>query len=178
MLDTLYGGLEVVRPGGGHQTRSLRLVTKDGKEYNMRALKKSAVQFLETTGFKGIDAEKYFRNTVPEDLIMDFYTAAHPYGAFAIPTMAKAAGVYYTTPELFYVPQQHALGKYNQEYGNQLYMIVERPAEEYEDRKSFGYPDDIESTDDLLQKLREDEAYVLDEAAYIRARIFDMLIGD
>lgn len=178
LLDTLYGGLEVVRPGGGHQTRSLRLVTKDGKEYNMRALKKSAVQFLETTGFKGIDAEKYFRNTVPEDLIMDFYTAAHPYGAFAIPTLAKAAGVYYTTPELFFVPQQHALGKYNKEYGNQLYMIVERPAEEYEDRKSFGYPDDIESTDDLLQKLREDEAYVLDEAAYIRARIFDMLIGD
>ncbi|OAB77353.1 metallophosphoesterase [Cochleicola gelatinilyticus] len=177
-LDTLYGGLEVVRPGGGHQTESLRLVTKDGKEYNMRALKKSAVQFLETTTFKGINGDAYFSNTLPEELILDFFTAAHPYGAFAIPTLAKAAGVYYTTPELFYVPKQKALEKYNEEYGDQLYMIVERPAEEYKTRKSFGYPDDIESTDDLLKKLREDEAYVLDEQAYIRARIFDMLIGD
>ncbi len=178
LLDTLYGGLEVVRPGGGHQTRSLRLVTKDGKEYNMRALKKSAVQLLETTTFNGIDAEKYFSNTVPEDLILDFYTAAHPYGAFAIPKLAKAAGVYYTTPELYYVPKQQRLGKYNEDYGNQLYMIVERPAEEYENRKSFGYPDNVESTDDLLEKLREDEDHTLDEATYIRARIFDMLIGD
>jgi hypothetical protein len=178
VLDTLYGGLEVVRPGGGHQTKSLRLVTKNGKEYNMRALKKSAVQFLETTTFKGTDAETYFSNTIPEDLILDFYTAAHPYAAFAIPRLAKAAKVYYTTPELFYVPQQKGLGKYNEEYGEQLYMIVERPAEEYSSRKSFGYPDDIESTDDLLKMLREDEENVLDEVAYIRARIFDMLIGD
>lgn len=178
VLDTLYGGLEVVRPGGGHQTRSLRLITKDGKEYNMRALRKSAVQFLETTAFKGINGDEYFTNTIPEDVISDFYTAAHPYGAFAIPTLAKAAKVYYTTPELYYVPQQKRLGKYNEDYGNQLYMIVERPTDDFENRRSFGYPDDIKSTDDLLEKLREDEDYKLDEEAYIRARIFDMLVGD
>lgn len=156
----------------------MRLETKDGKEYNMRALKKSAVQFLETVPFKGIDGEKYFSRTIPENLILDFYTAAHPYAAFAIPKIAKAAEVYYTTPELYYVPQQKRLGKYNEEYGDQLYMIVERPSEEYTNRKSFGYPDDIESTDDLLKMLREDEDNVLDEVTYIRARIFDMLIGD
>ncbi len=178
LLDTLYGGLKVMRPGGGHQTRSLRLETKDGKEYNMRALKKSAIQFLESTTFKGIDGEVYFTNTVPDDLILDFYTAAHPYGAFAIPKLAQAAQVFYTTPELFYVPQQKALGKYNKAYGDQLYMIVEKPSKDFKNRESFGYPDDVESTDDLLQKLRSDEDHILDEEAYIRARIFDMLIGD
>jgi len=178
LLDTLYGGLKVIRPGGGHQTKSLRLETKDGKEYNMRGLKKSAIQFLETTAFKGINGEKYLGNTVPEELVLDFYTAAHPYGAFAIPKLAKAAKVYYTTPQLFYVPKQEALGKYSEEYGDQLVMIVEKPSDEYTDHKSFGYPDDIESTDDLLSKLREDEDYTLDETVYIRARIFDMLIGD
>ena len=50
--------------------------------------------------------------------------------------------------------------------------------EDFDNRKSFGYPDDVESTDDLLKKLREDEDYTLDEGAYIRARLFDMLIGD
>jgi hypothetical protein len=178
LLDTLYGGLTVIRPGGGHQTKSLRVETKDGKEYNMRALKKSAVQFLETTIFKGINGQKYLGNTIPENLILDFYTAAHPYGAFAIPTLAKAAEVYYTTPELYFVPKQKALGKYSDEYGDQLFMIVEKPSEEYTGRKSFGYPDDIESTDDLLATLRKDEEYTLDENAYIRARLFDMLLGD
>ena len=178
VLDTLYGGLKVIRPGGGHQTRSLRLHDKNGKEYNMRALRKSATQFLETTAFKGLDGEKYFSNTLTEDLISDFYTAAHPYAAFAIPKLAKAADVYYTNPKLYYVPKQKALGKYNEDYGNQLYMIVEKPSDEHTDKKSFGYPDDVESTDDLLDKLREDEDYILDEEAYIRARIFDMLIGD
>ncbi|GEQ87219.1 hypothetical protein ULMS_27270 [Patiriisocius marinistellae] len=178
ILDTLYGGLEVMRKGGGHQTKSLRLKTKDGKEYNMRALKKSAVQFLETTTFQGIDGEVYFDNTIPANLISDFYTAAHPYGAFAIPTLAKAAQVYYTTPELFYVPQQKALGKFNEEFGDALYMIVERPTDDYLNKKNFGYPDDVESTDDLLEKLRRDESYTVNEPAYIKARIFDMLIGD
>lgn len=178
VLDTLYGGLEVVRPGGGNQTKSLRVVTKDGKEYNMRALKKSAVQYLENTAFKGVNGEKYLTNTVPEELILDFYTAAHPYAAFAIPEIAKAAEVFYTTPELYYVPTQERLGKYNEEYGDQLFMIVERPTDDFKNRKSFGYPDDVESTDDLLETLRDDEDYIVNEEAYIRARIFDMLIGD
>ena len=177
LLDTLYGGLKVVRAGGGHQTRSLRLEDKDGRTYNMRALKKSAVQFLQTVIIKDKIVEDDFLNTIPEDLILDFYTAAHPYGAFTIPQLSEAAGILHTNPKLYYVPKQKALGNYNEEYGDELYMIVERPDKEF-DGKLFDYPDDVESTDDLLAKLREDEKYKLDEKAYIRARVFDMLIGD
>ncbi len=177
LLDTLYGGLKVVREGGGHQTRSLRLQDSEGKDYNMRALKKSAVQFLQTVIIKDKEIEDDFRNTIPEDLIMDFYTAAHPYGAFTIPKLSAAAGVFHTNPKLYYVPKQPALGKFNENYGDELYMIVERPDEPY-DGAIFNYADDIESTDDLLDKLRTDEENVLDEEAYIRARVFDMLIGD
>ncbi len=177
LLDTLYGGLTVERAGGGHQTRSLRLEDKDGKTYNMRALKKSAVQFLQTVIIKDKIIEDDFVNTIPEDLILDFYTAAHPYGAFTIPKLADAAGILHTNPKLYYVPKQKALGKYNDDYGDELYMIVERPDKAF-DGKIFNYADDVESTDDLLAKLREDEKYKLDEEAYIRARVFDMLIGD
>ncbi|MBT0609164.1 BamA/TamA family outer membrane protein [Aequorivita echinoideorum] len=177
VLDTLYGGLKVIRPGGGHQTRSLRLEDKDGKTYNMRALEKSAVQFLQTVIIKDKEIEADFVNTIPEELIQDFYTAAHPYGAFAIPKLADGAGVLHTNPKLFWVPKQKALGKYNENYGDELYMIVERPDKEF-DGEIFGNADDVESTDDLLAKLREDEKYRLDEKAYVRARIFDMLIGD
>ncbi|MCH2490740.1 MAG: phosphoesterase [Flavobacteriales bacterium] len=177
MLDTLYGGLTVERAGGGHQTRSLRLKGKEGRDYNMRALKKSAVQFLQTVIIKDKEIEDDFKNTIPEDLILDFYTAAHPYGAFTIPKLADAAKVFHTNPKLYYVPKQKALGKFNEEYGDELYMIVERPDEEY-DGAIFNYADDIESTDDILEKVRSDEENVIDEKTYIRARVFDMLIGD
>lgn len=177
LLDTLYGGLHVVRAGGGHQTRSLRLEDDQGRTYNMRGMKKSAVQFLQNVIIKDKIVEEDFKNTIPEELILDFYTAAHPYGAFTIPKLAAAGGILHTNPKLFYVPKQKALGKFNEDYGNELYMIVERPDESFEG-PLFQYPDNVESTDDLLEKLNRDEKYTLDQEAYIRARIFDMLIGD
>lgn len=177
LLDTLYGGLKVIRPGGGHQTVSLRLQDKNGKDYNMRALRKNATQFIQKVIFPENEVQEDLENSLPESLVQDFYTAAHPYGAFAVPTLSKAANLMAPTPKLYYVPRQPALGEYNDMYGNQLYMIVERPAEEY-DGATFNYPDDIESTDDILDKIRSDEENIVDEVTYIRARMFDMLIGD
>src|SRR5690606_2983188 len=177
LLDTLYGGLTVERAGGGHQTRSLRLEDKDGRTYNMRGMKKSAVQFLQTVIIKDKIVEEDFMNTIPEDLILDFYTAAHPYGAFTIPKLSEAAGILHTNPKLFFVPKQKALGEFNEDYGDELYMIVERPDKTFEG-PLFDYPDNVESTDDLMEKLQRDEKYSLNEKAYIRARVFDMLIGD
>ncbi|MHA6280367.1 metallophosphoesterase [Salinimicrobium sp. CAU 1759] len=179
VLDTLFGGLKVVRAGGGHQTRSLRLKDSLGREYNMRALKKSAVQFLQTVAYKDTPIETKFENTLAEDVIQDFYTSAHPYAFLAIPTLSKAAGIYHTNPKLFYVPKQKALGLYNREYGDELYMIVERPEGDWKTLETFGNPNhDIQSTSGVYERLRRDEKYNLDEAAYVRARIFDMLIGD
>lgn len=177
-LDTLYGGLEVMRKGGGHQTRSLRLKTKDGRELNMRALRKSATQYLQAVLFKDTYVEDEFERTAIEGLILDFYTAAHPYAFMVVPDLSHAAKLFHTNPKVFYVPKQKTLGKFNEEYGDELYMIEERPEENYIDERNFGYADDIESTHDIIEKVREDEKYKIDEKDYIRARLFDMLIGD
>ncbi|MDY7394957.1 metallophosphoesterase [Aureibaculum sp. 2210JD6-5] len=177
-LDTLYGGLEIVRKGGGHQTRSLRLKTKDGKELNMRALRKSATQYLQTVLFKDTYVEDEFEKTNVEGLILDFYTAAHPYAFLVIPDLSEVAGLYHTNPKIYFIPKHKYLGKYNAEYGGELYMIEERPEENYTGERTFGYADDIESTHDIIEKIREDEKYKIDETAYIKARLFDMLVGD
>ncbi|MDY2587345.1 metallophosphoesterase [Winogradskyella aquimaris] len=177
-LDTLYGGLEIVRKGGGHQTRSLRLKLKDGRELNMRALRKSATQYIQTVVFKDNFVENEFDETIVEDLILDFYTAAHPYAFLAVPKLSDAAQVLHTNPKLYYIPKHKHLGKYNDEYGNELYMIEERPEDHYADESNFGYADDIESTHDIIEKIRKDEEYKIDEEAFVRARLFDMLIGD
>ena len=179
LLDTLYGGLKPVRMGGGHQSNTLRLVDKDGREYNMRAVKKSALKFLKSVVFKDkvMDDENLI-GTLPQRFLLDFYTTSHPYTPYVIDELSDAVEVYHTNPELYYIPKQNALGKYNEVHGDELYMIEERPADEHSNLESFGYTKNIESTDDLFAKLREDEKYRLDEASYIRARLFDMLIGD
>lgn len=177
-LDTLMGGFTVDRKGGGHQTRSLRLKDKDGRAYNLRAVRKSAVQFLQSVAFKDKFVQEEFRDTFTEDLILDFYTSAHPYASLAVAELSEAVGIYHTNPQLLYVPKHKALGKYNDEYGDELYLLEERPDEDFLDVDSFGNPDSIDSTDDLYENMRDDEEYQVDEGAYLRARIFDMLIGD
>ncbi|WP_040280260.1 metallophosphoesterase [Psychroserpens damuponensis] len=177
-LDTLYGGLEVVRAGGGHQTKSLRLKTKDGRELNMRALRKSATQYLQAVLFKNTYIQDEFEKTAVEGLIQDFYTAAHPYAFAVVPDLSDAAKIYHTNPKIYYIPKHKHLGKYNNDYGDELYMIEERPEDNYTGERNFGFADDIESTHDIIEKVREDEKYKIDENAYVRARLFDMLIGD
>ncbi len=177
-LDTLYGGLEVVRKGGGHQTRSLRLKSKEGRELNMRALRKSATQYLQTVLFKENYVQNDFGQTAVEDLVLDFYTAAHPYAFMVVPDLSDAAQIYHTSPKLYFIPKHKHLGAFNSEYGDELYMIEERPEKNYSHERNFGYADDIESTHDIIEKIREDEEHKIDENAFIRARLFDMLIGD
>ena len=77
-LDTLYGGLKPLSVGGGHQSKSLRLEDKDGKEYVMRALKKSASRFLQTVAFKDQYIQDEFKDTYAESFLFQFYTSSHP----------------------------------------------------------------------------------------------------
>ena len=177
-LDTLFGGLTPVRKGGGNQSKSLRLKDKKGREYVMRALRKNAVQFLQAVAFKDQYLESQFDKTYTESLLLDAFTGSHPYAPFTIGTLADAIGVYHTNPVLYYIPKQNALGSFNTDFGNELYMIEERAASGHGDASSFGFANKVISTDDLLENISKNEKHKIDEAAYIKARLFDMLIGD
>ncbi|WP_290842098.1 metallophosphoesterase [Flavobacterium sp.] len=177
-LDTLYGGLKPLQAGGGHQSMSLRLGDKDGKEYVMRAVKKSATRFLQTSAFLDQAIEQDFKNTYTEKFLLDFYTTSHPYSAYAVSELSESIGIPHSNPELFYIPKQKALGLYNHDYGDELYLVEERPMEKFTKLESFGKPDDFVSTDKVLEKIHSDEDYKVDKKSWIRARVFDMLIGD
>lgn len=177
-LDTLMGGFTIDRQGGGQVTRSLRLIDREGKRYSLRAMRKSVTQFLQKGVFKYTYLEGGFDDTFTEDILSDFYTSSYPYAFLAVGTLADAIGVYHANPKLYYIPKHPALGKYNESFGDEVYFLEERPGKEYKDEVTFGKPDDIESTDDLLSRLRKDEKYQMDEEHYIRTRLFDMILGD
>ncbi|WP_051941656.1 ShlB/FhaC/HecB family hemolysin secretion/activation protein [Maribacter forsetii] len=185
-LDTLYNGLSVVKEGGGHQSFSLRLEDEKGKQYAMRSLQKSALKFLK---FKlpGISYNTQdYQDTWAEKAISDFFTTAHPYMQLVIDPLTASVDINNSDTDLFFVPKQDNLKEHNENFGDQLYYIERRPSEEQAHYKGYrrtinetsGEVTDYESTTDMLEKIKSDESYWVDERSFIRARIFDMLIGD
>jgi hypothetical protein len=177
-LNNLYGGLTPSRAGGGHQSKSLRLADKDGREYAMRALKKSASRFLQSVAFKDQYVKNEFENTYAENFLYDFYTTSHPYAPLAVGNLADKIGMFHSNPELYYIPKQKALGEFNTDFGDELYLVEERPSDSQKKLPNFGKSEAIIGTDELLENLQKDEKYAVDENEYIKARLFDMLIGD
>tara|TARA_R110002111_G_scaffold154746_2_gene221580 strand:+ start:20701 stop:24396 length:3696 start_codon:yes stop_codon:yes gene_type:complete len=177
-LDTLFGGLIPTRKGGGHQSKSLQLENKEGKRYVMRAIRKSATVYLQAMAFKDQYIQGQFEGTATESLLQDFYTGSHPYAPFVTGELSDAVNLYHTNPVLYFVPKQNALASFNQDFGDELYMIEEHVSDGHGNLKSFGNANKIESTDDLMKKLRKDEKYVVDDVMFLRARLFDMAIGD
>jgi len=177
-LDTLYGGLKVIKKGGGHQSNSLRLEDKNGKQYAMRSLNKNTQKYLKSQ-LKGVAYSiDEWENTTANRILDDFFTTPHPFGALSVGTMAEAIKVNYANTKLYYVPKQQTLGKHNNLYGDALYFIEERPSDGQQELTSFGNPDDFINTNGLLEKIRKNNKHKIDETAYVRARIFDMILGD
>ncbi|PZD79247.1 metallophosphoesterase [Mesonia sp. K7] len=178
-LDTLHGGLEVMESGGGRQSRSLRLRDKEGKQYTLTALKKSAIDFLKAQAYKDESIGENFENTLVDSAVEDFYTAAHPYAFSTIPHLSNAINLKNTDIKIYYIPKQESLGRFNDEFGNELFTLEKRAEDNWLASKAFGEDlISIETTNSMFEHIRRDEKFRIDETTYIKARIFDMLIGD
>ncbi|MGA8855520.1 MAG: metallophosphatase [Christiangramia sp.] len=177
-LDSLPGNLEVLGAGGGHQSRSLGFKDDEGHEYTLRALKKSALQYLQTSVVPTHYVEDFLDSTVVERYVQDFYTTAFPYGTFPAGKLMDELDIYHPDSHLYYVPKQEALGIFNKEYGNELYMFEEHVGGENKNLEIFGNADDILNSSDLLLDMRETKDVYVDEDMFIRARLLDMLMGD
>ncbi|AZA53355.1 metallophosphoesterase [Chryseobacterium sp. G0201] len=177
-ISELDGGYTPFREGGGNQSNSLRLKSKDGQEFVMRGVKKSAVRFLNNMAFKKSTFGNELNNTFPEKFLLDFYTTNHPFTSFSVGNMADKLNIFHSNPRLFYIPKQQGLGEYNTSYGDEMYMIEERFSSDPKTLQSLDNAKDILSTDDVLKSFTKNYKYSVDQESYIRARIFDMLIGD
>lgn len=167
-LDTLYGGLTPYKKGGGNETSSLRLRTSSGKEYVIRSINKSRKDVT----------PRLLRNTLVAHIIQDNVSMSYPYAALALPVMLKHAGIYHTNPSLVYITNQPALDSFNTNFANDLYIVEERPDEDWSDADHLGNFKKYYSTLDVLEELKSNKSYKADQKAYIKARLFDILVAD
>ncbi len=168
MLDTAFGGLVPEKEGGGHQSKSLHLKSKDGRSYALRSVNKTLDVLL----------PKIFYNTFVQHIVNDEISTSHPYAALAIPKLAEAANIYHTYPIYVYLPQQPALDTFNKKYGNNLYLLEQRPDGDWSNADNLGNFDKFISSEKVRDKLYEDNSRAVDQLAFVKARLFDMFIGD
>lgn len=167
-LDTLYGGMKIEKEGGGKQTQSLKLMGANGIYYTLRSINKNPdpliPEFAKTLGL--------------ENIVVDGVSAQHPYSAIVVARLAESAGILHTFPKIVFIPKQPTLGDYNDNYGNRLFLL------EYETESKINwthYQNVAEIVDTkVLQemKMNSEKLVTIDEQALVRARLFDLLIGD
>ena len=167
-LNDVHGGIKPIKKGGGNQTNSIRLENNEGKQYVLRAVIKDASR-LSGGAFKG---------TFIVDMMNTIFTYSNPYAAYTIPPIASAAGVLHTNPKLVYLPKQGALGKFNESFGDQLYLFEERVEDNHSSLASFDNPSKIVSTPDMLEKTQKEHDHRINQNHFLRSRLFDLLIGD
>ncbi len=160
--------MEVLKEGGGKQTHSLKIQSPKGVEYSLRSINKDPEPLIPRTAkILGL-----------ENIVVDGVSAQHPFGALLAAALADHAEVLHTHPRVVYVPKQKHLGKFNEAYGNRLYLL-EYETEGEENWTSIKNVLEILDTEDLQElKIEHGEKVQIDERAFVRTRLFDLLIGD
>ena len=115
-LDTAAGGLTVLKKGGGHETKTLRLKGADGKEYVLRTIDKN-LDVLVPDEFKG---------SFINDVVNDQISTAHPYGPLVASRLAEKLNLLHTNPVIVFVPNNDRLGEFKNEFANKLCLFEER----------------------------------------------------
>jgi hypothetical protein len=167
-LDTLRGGLTIIKEGGGNQTKSLRLENPKGIYYTLRSVAKDPEplipEFAKTLGI--------------ENIIVDGISAQHSYSATVVAKLAESISILHTHPTLVFVPQQEGLGEYDVAYGNKLYWL-EYETESPTNWTSLNNVIEIVDTEALQEKKMElGKRLKLDKELLVRNRLFDLVIGD
>ena len=160
--------VQIVDEGGGHQTHSLKLVANDGTLVTLRSVTKDPSplipKFAETLGI--------------ENIVVDGISAQHPYAALVVAQLSNKANILNTRPRLVFLPKQQKLKGYNEKFGNRLFLL------EYETEGNAHWLgqkniDSIIDTEDLQKlKLRNSNKVSIDARSLVRARLFDLMIGD
>ena len=167
-LSTFAGGITPLERGGGRQTKALRFLGADGREYSFRSVDKDPSAVLDSI----------LRETVVDDLVQDGISAAHPFGALVAAPLLDAAGILHVDPVLRVMPDDPALGEFRTEFAGMLGLIEERPNENEDESRGFQGSVRVIGAERLTERIDGGPADRVDARAYLTARVLDIFLGD
>lgn len=164
-LRTFAGGLVPVQQVGSMQSLGLALRGRDGRAYTFRTLDKDPTRILPPE----------WRTSLPAKIFQDQTAAANPGSSFIVPALAEAAGIPHTNPAYVLMPDDPALGEFREAFGGKPGTLDVFP----EGAPGGGFMGAVEivTTGELWTRWLEGRGAV-DTKALLRARLFDMFIGD
>ena len=169
-LSDFPGGLQPIREGGGRQTTSLVLRAANGESFAFRSVDK------DPSGTFSYD----LRNTLVGDAVRDQTSSGHPYGGLIVAPLLEELNMLHATPTLYSLAPGPGLGEFNPSFGNLLGTLEIRPQG---DKPEKGEPgtfgaDDVLKSFELFRARYDDQEVRIDQDEFVRARLFDLLIGD
>jgi len=157
VFDIKKTNFRIVQMGGGQQTTSLELVDDKDREWVLRSVEKNVQP-----------SEKFLRKTYAQKIIQDHVSGAYPYAALSVADIARAAGVPVGEHRLYFVPDDSAFGEHRSKMANKIFMLVNTQPQS---QKGI-------TTEEMMEKLKIDEQYYVDQQEYLKARLVDWLVAD
>ncbi len=166
---SMYGGLVPLQMGGGSQTVTIRLLSKQNDNvYLLRSVDKVSARIWSPN----------LQQTFTRDLLQDQTSMLHPFGALLATPLAEATGVYHTKPELVFVPDDPLLGPYRGPLVGRIALLEIRPNGDLSEYDNFGNAPDVDSYHSVVESITEDNDHRVDQWRWARSRLLDMLIAD
>lgn len=127
--------------------------------------------FSQSDFFRNIYNAQEYKNTYIGDFIKEAYTVQHPFTFMAADYMAQKAGLYASNPQIYYVSESQVdTVAQGIELKDKLVSISSLP--DYHNLKI------ITDTKHLIDTLIENSTFRINRELFVRARLFDMLVGD
>lgn len=168
-MKTFKGGLTPDKLGGGHQSKSLRVISGDGKEYVLRTVEKDLTPLV----------PENLRGTLLHKQANDQLSMVHPYGALIVARLAEKIPIFHVNPEIVFVPNTEALKEFRDTIGNKLCYFEERTSGKgWEHSEIAGNAEKIENTEEVIENFAKSTSYRMDQKELLKARLFDMMIND
>lgn len=153
-------GLKIEKLGGGQQTASLRLKDAAGKEWVLRSVDKTVKKAI----------PQQLNNTIVEDVVQDMISASYPYSPLIVAHLAEATHIIAPVPKLYFVAEDKALGEYKSLFANTVCLI--------EEREPTPDGSGTDGTDEVKDKITQENEHLVLQKKVLKARLLDMLVGD
>ncbi len=167
-LNKFANGLTPVKKGGGFQTKSLRFKGNDNQYWKFRSIEKDPSKTL----------PKDLQNTIANDILQDQISSANPYAALAVAPILDSLNVLQSKPYLYYLPDDKKLGEFQREFGGMFGILEIHPKYDEDEDVVFDESDKVKGTLDLFERLEKKKDEYVNSAAYLKARLVDIIIGD
>ena len=153
---------------GGLQTAVLGLKAPDGRSFTFRGTDKDPSAVL----------PQVLQDTVVQSLVQDQMAAQHPGGPVTSSVLSEAAGLLTFREYMVVMPDDPALGEYREEFAGMVGAFFEFPLPAAEGHAGFHGATEIIGHKELYARLETGQEDRVDVEGFLRARLFDILIGD